>query len=94
MGVWRGLVVGWSSTKEEQAEVVVDVCSLDIFAGNPEKEGVEEGVVICQWFYVRHFANFADASACDCCFEFRQPFWLRIDSVDEVCDDLFVSHNC
>jgi len=78
----------------EEAEVVVDVCSLDIFAGNPEKEGVEEGIVVCQGFYDCHFANVAGTSASDCCIEFRQPFWLRVDFVDEVCDDLFVLHNC
>lgn len=76
----------------EEAEVIVDVCSLDIFAGNPEKEGVEEGIVVCQGFYDGHFANVTGASAGDCCIEFRQPFWLRVDFVDEVCDNLFVLH--
>jgi hypothetical protein len=77
----------------EEAEMVVDVCSLDIFAGNPEKEGVEEGIVVFQGFYDGHFANIASASAGDCCIEFRQPFWLGVDLVDEVHDDLFVLHN-
>ena len=47
----------------EEAEVIVDVCSLDIFAWNPEKEGVEEGIVVCQGFYDGHFANVTSASA-------------------------------
>lgn len=58
----------------EEAEVVVDVCSGEILAGDPEEERVEEGVVVCEGLNRRHFGDVARAGAGYCGVEGGEPF--------------------